>query len=87
MGLRRRIRDPEQDEEVIEELNIVPAAGLRLNHPHYDHEPEVMLLARQLRGTPDMVETMRRRLEAIARNGSPKDQLLAKAVLALPKHR
>lgn len=87
MGLRRKIRDPEQEEEVIEELNIAPAAGLRMNHPDYDHEPEVMVVARQLQGRPDLVDTMRRRLETIARNGSPKDQLLAKVVLAIPKHR
>jgi hypothetical protein len=87
VGLRRRMRDPDQEEEVIEELNIVPTAGLRMDHPDYDHEPEVMVVARRLQGVPDLVDTMRRRLHAIARNGSPKDQLLAKAVLALPKHR
>jgi hypothetical protein len=86
VGLRRKVRDPEQDEEVTEELNIEPELKPP-THPDYDHEPEVMMLARQVLGAPEIVEVRRRQLEAIARHGTPKDQLLAKVVLALPKKR
>jgi hypothetical protein len=85
VGLRRKDRDPEQDEELAEELNLAADVDIPMDHPDYEHEPEVMMLARYLRDSVNTGETMRRRLQAIARRGSPKDRLLADAVLAVRK--
>jgi hypothetical protein len=81
VGLRRKVRDLEQDEEISEELNAAPEPPMSIAHPDYDHEPELMLIARRLRESPEALDDMRRRLDTIARKGRPKDRLLAKVVL------
>jgi hypothetical protein len=83
VALRRKHRDPEYDEEVAEELNIAADENLAIQHPDYDHEPELLRLARRLRESPDTISVMKRRLETIARKGSLRDQLLARAALRL----
>ncbi len=81
VSLRRKSCDLDQDEEVSEELNATPEPPLSIEHPDYDHEPELMLIARRLRDLPEALEDMRRRLETIARKGQPKDRLLANVIL------
>jgi len=87
VSLRHKSRDLEQDEEVLEDLNTAPEPMISIEHPDYDHEPELMLIARRLREAPDALEDMKGRLETIARKGQPKDRLLAQVVLTTTEER
>jgi hypothetical protein len=84
VSLRRPNRDPDQDEEVIEELNGPTEHDLRISHPDYDHTPELMRLADALQD-PAQAEITRRRLVTIARKGAAKDRLLAHAAIAFQR--
>ena len=84
VSLRRLNREPDQDEEVIEELNSPTKHDLRISHPDYDHTPELMRLADVLRD-PAQADITRRRLVTIARKGAAKDRLLAQVAIAFQK--
>jgi hypothetical protein len=84
VSLRRLNRDPDQDEEVIEELNNPTEHDLRISHPDYDHTPELMRLADALRD-PAQADITSRRLVTIARKGAAKDRLLAQVAIAFQK--
>ncbi|MDK2744410.1 MAG: hypothetical protein NDI90_16030 [Nitrospira sp. BO4] len=87
VGLRRKDRDLEQDEEISAELNTAPEPPMWIEHPDYDHEPELVLIARRFRDSPAAVKDMKQRLEIIARKGRPKDRLLANVILTTSENK